>query len=324
MKMETDLLKSAWSRLTAQQTFVIACHVNPDGDAFGSSLALSRILKSLGKDVIVLCEGGLAENYDYIPDQQTVLEATSRRGFDVGILVDCEGLGRAGTAAEAVSSARTTACIDHHIPDDEFGDIRVVDRTASSTAEIVLRLFEANGIEVDPTAAMQLMIGLVNDTGGFRFGNTTADTFRSAARLTELGADASYAARYIYETRSTAALRLLGRALASLQTSADGRVVWARVTRRDMEELGASDPDTDGIVNHVAFSKGSVVAALFRELGADEVRVSLRSREGFDVNRVARAFGGGGHAAAAGCTLRMSLESAEDRVLREVGRWMES
>lgn len=323
MKMKTGLLKSAWSRLAANHTFVIACHVNPDGDAIGSSLALSRVLRALGKDVTVICEGGVPDSYDYIPGREEVLDNTSRRGFDVGLLVDCEGLARAGTAAEAVSSARTTACIDHHIPDDGFGDIRIVDQTASSTAELVLQVLDANGVRIDSTAAMQLMIGVVNDTGGFRFGNTTVRTFKAAARLTELGADASYAARCIYETRSAAALRLLGRALASLQTCAGGRVVWAVVTQKDIDELGASHSDTDGIVNQVAYARGAVVAMLFREIAADEIRVSLRSREGFDVNRVARAFGGGGHAAAAGCTLRMPLDAARDQILREVGRWME-
>ncbi len=195
---------------------------------------------------------------------------------------------------------------------------------ASSTAEIVLRLLEANGVEIDKTTATQLMIGLVNDTGGFRFANTTAETFRSAARLTELGADASHAAKCIYETRSIAALRLLGRALSSLQSSADGRVVWASVRRRDLDELGASDSDTDGIVNQVAYAKGSQVAVLFRELSREEIRVSLRSREGFDVNRVARGFGGGGHKAAAGCTLRMPLDAAQDKLLGEIDRWMDS
>lgn len=322
--MKTAPLRDAWARLIDHHSFVIACHENPDGDALGSALGLAHVLRQQGKDVTVVCEGGLGENYRFIPEQETLVEKTDRRDFEVGVLVDCEGLKRAGSAADAVSSAPTAACIDHHIPDDSFGDIRVVDQTAASTAELVLRLLEANGVPVDEVVATQLMTGLINDTGGFRFANTTAATFQAAARLTELGASPSAIAREVYETRSSAALKLLGRALTSLQTDANGQVAWATIEKRDLEQLGAGDADTDGIVNFVGHTRGARVAILFRELGDAEIRVSLRSRDGFDVNRVARVFDGGGHTAAAGCTLKVSLDEARKAVLNEVRRWTES
>jgi phosphoesterase RecJ-like protein len=322
--MKTALLREAWTRLIDHQSFVIACHQNPDGDALGSALALAHVLRQLGKTVSVVCEGGLVENYSFIPEQELLLEKTDRRDFEVGVLVDCEGIKRAGSAAEVISSARVGACIDHHIPDDEFGDIRIVDQHAASTAELVFRLFEANRVHVDEVAANQLMTGLINDTGGFRFGNTTAETFRVAAELTCLGAKPSILAREIYETRSFTALKVLGRALNSMETAGNGKVAWAVVSKADLDELKAGDADTDGIVNFVGYTKGARVAILFREQKQDEVRVSLRSRDGVDVNRVARVFDGGGHTAAAGCTLQMPLEQARDAVLGEVLKWMES
>ncbi len=317
-------LRDAWQRLIQHHSFVLACHQNPDGDALGSALALAHVLRQQGKEALVVCEGGLSESYRFIPEQETLVEKTDRRDFDVGILVDCEGLRRAGTAADAVAASRTAVCIDHHIPDDEFGDIRVVDHTASSTAELVLRLLDANEVQIDLVAAGQLMTGLVNDTGGFRFPNTTPAAFRAAARLTELGADPSVIARLVYETRPARALKILGRALDSLQVVAGGRVAWAQVQQSDMQEFQAQDADTDGIVNYVGYTRGAIVAVLFREVGAAEVRVSLRSREGFDVNRVARTFDGGGHKLAAGCTLNVPLAEARKAVLAEVAKWMES
>jgi bifunctional oligoribonuclease and PAP phosphatase NrnA len=321
---KTALLRDAWKRLIENHSFILACHENPDGDALGSALALAHVLRQQGKDVTVVCEGGLAENYRFIPEQETLMESTDRRDFDVGVLIDCEGLKRAGSAADVVAGAQIGACVDHHIPDDEFGQIRVVDQKASSTAELVVRLLDANDVPVDEVAATQLMTGLINDTGGFRFGNTKAETFRVAARLTELGASPSAIAREVYETRSAKALKLLGRTLGSLQVAAGGEVVWSVIRKRDLEELGCQDADTDGVVNFLGYAKGARVAALFRELGDAEVRVSLRSRDGFDVNRVARAFDGGGHVAAAGCTLNMPLDQARDAVLGEVLKWTES
>lgn len=319
---KTALLNDAWRRLIANHSFVLACHQNPDGDALGTALALAHVLRQHGKDVTVVCEGGLSESYRFIPEQDTIVEKTERRDFDVGILVDCEAVKRAGSAEDVISSARVGACLDHHIPDEEFGEIRIVDRHASSSAELAVQLLEANDVSIDDVAAAQLMAGLVNDTGGFRFANTTPETFRVAARLTELGASASAVAREVYETRPVRALKLLGRALDSLETGHEGQVAWTSIRKHDLDELGAEDTDTDGIVNYVGYAKGAKVAMLFRELGPEEVRVSLRSRFGFDVNRVARAFDGGGHAAAAGCTLKASLDQAREAVLAEVAKWL--
>ena len=324
MKNRTKHLKHAWAELTSARSFILACHQRPDGDTLGSALAVARVLRRAGKDVVVVCEDGVPDNYKFVPDSETVLTSTDRRDFDVGMLVDCEGLNRVGSALDAVAAGRVSACIDHHIPNGEFGDIRIIDTEASSTAELVFELFEANGIEIERNIATQLMVGLVADTGAFRFANATPRTFEVAARLTAAGAKPSEIAREVYESRSPASIRLLGRALASLKIHDSGRIVWAQVTMRDLEELGASDADTDGIVNVVRWVKGPEVALLFREIGPDSIRVSLRSDSGVDVDRIARVFGGGGHRAAAGCTIEASLEDARSMLIEEVLRWTAS
>ncbi|MGC8861495.1 MAG: DHH family phosphoesterase [Armatimonadota bacterium] len=321
MTNRTDQLRSAWARLTDARSFVLACHERPDGDTLGSALAVGGVLRRLGKDVTVVCEDGVPDNYRFIPDSETVLTSTARRDFDVGMLVDCEGLNRAGSAAEAVAAARVTACIDHHVPNGGFGEIRVIDTEASSTAELVFELLEANEVELDRNLATQLMAGLVADTGAFRFANATPRTFEVAARLTRAGAKPSEIAREVYESRSLRSMKLLGRALASLKIHETGRVVWAEVTRKDLDELGAADADTEGIVNLVRWVKGPDVAVLFREVKPGSVRVSLRSDSNVDVDRVARTFGGGGHRAAAGCTIEAPLDDARKMLINEVLRW---
>lgn len=324
MTMTKSLLKAAWARLNEANSIALACHQNPDGDTLGSALALAHVLRLRDKDVVVLCEDSIPENYHFVPEYELVVSSTDGRDFDIGMLIDCDGTKRVGAVADVIESAKTGGCIDHHVPESEFGEIRVSDHDASSTAELMLDFLEANDVQIDQAVATQLMTGIVNDTGAFRFPNTAPSTFRAAARLTELGADASMITRRVYECKPLRAMKLLGRALNGLQTDASGKIVWATITRADMDDLGATDADTDSVVNHVGWVKGPGVAILLRETKPDSIRISLRSRNGVDVNLVARAFGGGGHAAAAGCTIEASLDEAVKMVVGEVSKWMES
>ncbi|MCE5315238.1 MAG: bifunctional oligoribonuclease/PAP phosphatase NrnA [Armatimonadota bacterium] len=316
--------KKAWTQFIGQQSFVLACHQRPDGDTLGSALALAHVLRQLGKDVVVLSEDGVPDNYTFLPDSETVQTSTPRRDFDVGALVDSEGLKRIGSASEAISGSKIKVCIDHHVPNGEFGDIRVVDHSLSSTAEVVAELFHANDVKIDKAAATQLLTGLISDTGAFRFANTTARTFEIASHLQSLGAEASVISREVYENRPLRAARLLGRALTSLQMDESGQVVWASVSKNDLDELGATDADTDSIVNQVAAVKGPRAAIFFRETKQNSIRISIRSRNGVDVNQIAKVFGGGGHVAAAGCHYDGSLKDAQNAVVTEVLKWMGS
>lgn len=319
-----EIMRNSWARIMQAHSVVMACHSRPDGDTLGSALALAHVLKAKGKEAVVVCEDELPENYAFLPESDTVQQHITGIDFDLGILVDSESPKRVGKVSDVITSASVTGCIDHHVPEQEFGNIRVVNVKASSTAEVVLDLLEANNIELDKIAATQLMTGLVSDTGAFKFANTSPKTLRAAARLTELGAHLSKIVREVYESRPLRAVKLLGRALVSLQNAADGRVVWTSITQRDMSELGATDADTDSVVNSVGIVKGSEVTMLFREVGPENIRISLRSRNGVDVNQIARIFGGGGHVAAAGCTINAPLADAEERVVAEVLKWMES
>lgn len=316
-------LEDAWKRLTSGDSYVLACHVRPDGDCLGAMLALARELRRIGKDVTALSIDGVPENYLFLPDSDNVMTSTDRRGFDVGIIVDADTLKRVGDSADTIASARTLARVDHHLSSEEFGEVRIVDTGVSSTCELIRLLFQSNGIAIDQPTATLLLTGIIFDTGGFRYPNASARTFAIASELVELGADSSAIAREVLENRPPRALQLLGRALSSLTAEPDGLIAYGVITARDYEELGATDADTEGIVNSLSTVKGPRVVVLFRETEPGTVRVSLRSRDGVDVNRVAQVFDGGGHAAAAGCTVNGSLEEAKARVIAEVRRWME-
>ena len=321
--MEEKDLKAAADLIRSGQSFLIACHVRPDGDTLGCALALAGALRRTGKQVEIVSPDGVPATYRFLPGANSIIAATDKRGFHAAIAPDCDGLERVGDALEAVQSARRILSIDHHSSKAPFGDVQLYDATAAATAEIVVELFDRMGTPIDEETAVCLMTGLVSDTGAFRFQNVTPKTFLAAARLASAGASPHEIARLVYESRSAESTRLLGVALAGLKTDETHRIVWAVLTREDFERTGATDGDTEGIVNHLQAVKNAGVALLFRETPDSEAQVSLRSRE-IDVSKIAQVFGGGGHPAASGCTVRAPAHEAEQRVIEETRRWTAS
>jgi phosphoesterase RecJ-like protein len=322
--------RRAVEALCSARRIVISSHVNPDGDALGCTLALTHALKKLGKDVVPLLSDGVPDIYSWMPGANLVQRSTDRRDFDLAIVCDAGGIIRVGRSiVPVIESAPVLLDIDHHVADGPFGDIRILDARAAATAELVWillkRLSAATGVSlVDSEIARCLQAGLITDTGSFRFPNATPFSFELAATLQRLGAEPAPINELVFETRTYASIKLLGRALDSLRVTPDGMVAWAHVTRADFEEFQALDAETEGIVNHVRAVKGVRVGLLFREVPDGLVRISLRAREGADVNRIANVFGGGGHRLAAGCSLPPPLADAEQSVIAETLRQLKA
>ncbi|MGC8668758.1 MAG: DHH family phosphoesterase [Chthonomonadales bacterium] len=314
------VLQKAVDAIGEARRVVIASHVNPDGDTLGSALAIGRALRNMGKEVTLLSHDGVPEIYRWMPGQECILRRTQERSFDLAIVCDTGTLDRIGDARPAVEAARRTIDIDHHVAEGAFGEIRIVDPRAAATGELAYALLRALHAPMDQAVADCLMCAIVTDTGSFRFLNVTPNTLRIAGALLRLGARLSLIGDLVFEDRSLASLKLLGRALDALQVTPDGAIAWAHVRATDYLELGASDEDTEGIVNHIRSVRGARVGILFREIPGKKVRISLRAKEGVDVNEIAAVFGGGGHMLAAGCTLDPPLEQAEELVLAEVRR----
>lgn len=315
--MTEPALEEAAKALRAAERVLLACHVNPDGDTMGSALALGLALRDSGKQVAIVCPDEPPRAYRFMPGSETFLRSAPEETFDVAVAVDCDGFHRLGAAGPAVRKATRVIEMDHHTGEGRFGDILVIDQSASATGELVFLLLQRLELPITPDIATNLYVALLTDTGSFRFANTTARSLRIAAELVERGADAARIAEQIYETRSFAAVAMLGHALASMKRSDDGALVWARLTEKDFLGTGGSDAETEGIINHLRSIEGVKVALLFRQVDG-RIRVSLRGRAPVDVSQVARVFGGGGHRQAAGCTLEMPLPRAERAVLAEV------
>ena len=320
----TKDLEAARDAILRGRRFLIACHVRPDGDTLGCAIALWLALGKLAKAAWVVSVDGAPDPWDFIPHVNSILTSAQDENPDVAIAVDADGIDRVGAARAKLESASVIISIDHHAGTSPFGHVRVYDPTAAATAELVVELLDALAVPLDREIATCLMAGLVGDTGAFRFANVTPRTFEIAARLTRERASAYEIARRVYEDRSLTATKVLGHVLARLRTTPDNRIAWGSVSLKDFAALGASDAHTDGVVNFIRSVHGAKVGLLFREYPDGTVRVSLRSNEGFDVARIAAVFSGGGHPAAAGCTVEGGLSEVEKRVVDEVIKWMAS
>jgi phosphoesterase RecJ-like protein len=213
--------------------------------------------------------------------------------------------------------------IDHHKGNGRFGDFNWVDEEASSTGEMIYRLlFEGMGLPLNQEAAISLYTAILTDTGCFRFSNTTPQALRIAGSLLEMGLAPEKIASQLYEQRGLGQLHVLGELLSGLQVTQNGKIAWGLITQEMLDRAKISLLETEGFVNYPRSVKGVEVAVIFKEAGSRRYRVSLRSKGGVDVGRVASAFSGGGHHNAAGCTVSGDLDEVRDRVLDEIERWM--
>ncbi|HEY2924627.1 MAG TPA: bifunctional oligoribonuclease/PAP phosphatase NrnA [Candidatus Eisenbacteria bacterium] len=312
------------SFIADRREFLITAHVDPDGDAVGSSLGLALALRHLGKTADVVLDSPLPETLRFLPAAETIRrpeEAPKR--YEAAFILDSSALDRVGTVAErCLAPGAKLAVIDHHWGNEGFGGVRMVNPEASATAELVYDLIEQLRIPITPEIAECLYTGILSDTGGFRYANTSSRTLRVAARLVERGARASRVAEELYATKTAPSLRILGMALASLETKSEGRIGAMTISRDMFERAGAKPEDADGIVQYAKALAGARVGLLVQEVAPNEIRASLRSDGTVDVNQVASLFGGGGHRNAAGLRVRGDLERVRNDLFQALERAM--
>ncbi len=295
--------------------FLLTAHIHPDGDCVGSMLALSWGLGRLGKAARIVLSDPVPYACQFLSGADGILSVSEYENQhdsapEAAIILDCGELERIGDVKGLLGHDTVLLNIDHHLQNAGFARHVWVDPGEAATGQMIYRLLVALGLTIDVDVATQLYTALAIDTGGFRFSNTTAEVHRLAASFLDLGVLPGHVSEQLYETKSLESLRLLAATLASLTVSADGRVASLILPAGILEEFRVDPADTEGFVNYARSIQGVEVALLFREEAGGEVRVSLRSKGAVDVSELAAAFGGGGHAKAAGCTLKMPLKEA--------------
>ncbi|MBO8170971.1 MAG: bifunctional oligoribonuclease/PAP phosphatase NrnA [Bacillaceae bacterium] len=321
METYSQSLKHAIRFLKANNHFLVVNHVNPDGDATGSLLAVGCLLKRWGKDFVLVNEGKTPARFSFLPlfDQIRDLSRDPLTGsFDHVIAVDSADRERMGSVRDYIADGANLLNIDHHPTNDRYGTINVVREDAASTTEVLYDLVKSAGEPFDQDLATCLYTGLLTDTGGFRYSNTTANVMRVAAELLQHQVSPAKIAERCLETRSEAYMKLLQLSLQSLEIMEEGKLATISVRLKDMEKSGASREDADGLVNYPRNIEKVEVGICFKELEDQKVKVSFRSREYIDVSQIAREFGGGGHVRASGCTMEGTLDEVKDRVIKRV------
>ncbi len=303
------------SECQSASSALIGTHLNPDGDALGSAIALSLYFDAIGLANEVLCHHVPPANLEFLPHIEKVKLKPEMESHDLAVMLDLDSIERLGDPAEHLSKAKRLVVIDHHIPHEAPGDLRIIDQTAAATCAILARLLLEMDAEITPEMATCLLTGIVTDTGSFRFRNTNAEALMLASRLLEAGGNIGLVSEEIFQRKPLAAVRLLGFLLETMTLEVQNRVAWGQMTHDQFQLVGAKDEDTEGFVNEMLSISSVEIAALFRETKPDWVRVSLRSRGKHDVAAVAREFGGGGHHNAAGCSFDMPISEVVSLVV---------
>jgi len=297
----------------------VTTHMNAGGDACGSVAAAVRLLAARGLVPHAVLPTGWPDMFDFLldgVDDRSGRGAAALRDIDVLLVLDASDVRRLGALADAVRALRVPRLVlDHHEPSPEPpGDVVLADTAACATAELVFDLATAAGLAIDGATATALYTGVLTDTGGFRFSNTSPRAHLVAAELLSYGVDPEAMYRRIYASQPIGRVHLLREALESLEIDEAHGLAWISLAAGALERYGVKGEDLDGLVDHPRSIAGTRLALFFRDLGHGKVKVSFRSVD-TDVNALARQFGGGGHARAAGALIEGSLESVRTRVL---------
>jgi phosphoesterase RecJ-like protein len=296
---------------------VLLAHVHPDGDALGSLLAMHLLCERHGKAPVSSWGGPfpVAPHYRFLPGiDRTVEPRELPSSADLAVTFDCGTLARLGETATVALAARNLLVLDHHIDNERFGTVNVVDTSAAATAVVVRRLASALGWSLDRDVAVNLYVGLLTDTGRFQYPNTTPDVFLLAEELSEYDLPLANVTRELFEKHRFAYVQLAGLALARAQLDADRHLVAAWITADELERHGVNFDETEGFVDLLRRTAEADVVAALKEAPGEGLRVSLRSLGAVDVGAIASALGGGGHTFMSGFTTQLSVDETLDRI----------
>lgn len=303
--------------LKERDNFIITSHIRPDGDSIGSQISLFFALKDIGKNVTIVNEDSPPLYLSFLPYLDTILQPDDERK-DIAIILDTNEPERLGKRTKGlIEKTPLKINIDHHVGKG-IGNINWMDEDVSSVCEMIYSLIKPISEKpISPDISLLLYVGIATDTGFFSFRNTTSKALRICAELLDAGMrlSPSEIKEHLYSTKTIGELRLFGKALLDLKS--DGPIVWTQITEEMIEEAN-KDPETDTLLDTIRGIKDASVIVLFRELSPSRTKVSLRSKEDFDVREIAVKFGGGGHLCAAGCILPFPIKEAEQKIIKAI------
>ena len=289
-------------------------HVDPDGDTIGSACALSLILEKLKKKYDIYSPDPIPQIYRFIKNSgNTITEPAAGKKYGAIIAVDCGDIKRIAGGSKIKEAGQMLINIDHHEDNTLFGDINHV-KKGSSTGEIIYDLAAELKVKIDADIANALYAAIITDTGSFRYNNTTAKVFEIAAFLTKSGVSPNKIATRLYDSRTMSEIKMLGRALEKIESFCDGSIAVIALTHEDVAACGATPEEMRGIVDHIRSLKDVEIAIFMRETEKNRIKINFRSKT-YDIQKIAKALGGGGHKRASGVVLEGSLDEVKNKVI---------
>lgn len=326
--ISNNTLREIAEELMKAERVLLYPHVNPDGDALGSSVSVCLALRKLGKKAYVLIEDDIAAYLRFIEngccikvEEDTEPPELFKRLFngeipDLCMCMDCGDVERFEKRREIFFAGKKKACIDHHGTSKPFADFNFIDGNIAAAAEIsykLIRELEAvSGMRLmDKTIGSAIYAGICTDTGNFQYSNTTKDSHKIVMELLDEGIEPSKISVELYQNVRLERILISSEAMKYLQVFAEGRAAMTFVTQKMLEETGASMDETEGIVETLRSIAGVEIGIFLKEYGPNETKVSTRAKLWADVAEICSKFGGGGHIRAAGCTIHEPIEKAE-------------
>jgi len=310
--MTEEILGAIKKCFDESNNVILASHIRPDGDAIGSLLGLGLALKNAGKSVQMILVDGVPASFRYLEGSELIVKEPSIE-FDTFITVDCADYKRVGKTFEGFRKPDVN--IDHHKTNEKFGTLNLIEPEEVATAAILANHLPVWGLKITQSIAAALLTGIITDTLGFRTANTNPSALRLCAMLMETGVNMSDLYMRSLVQKSFPAARYWGAGLSSLEQT-DG-IVWGTLTLEDRKRSGYGGNDDADLINMISAIHGNKVGMVFVEQSDKHVKISWRALEdGIDVSPIAKQFGGGGHAAAAGADIPGSLEEIQPVVLK--------
>lgn len=320
-----QILQQISARIKQAKGVVIMGHMRPDGDAFGSAFALSCALKKLNIPTQVCVESDIPSNLTFVEGMEMVQKKPSGE-YDLLVLVDCSDDQRLGALQEEFFLAKRqridTINIDHHISNTRYAKYNLV-RSCSANCMNIAKLIKYMGIAFDKQIAEYLLLGLLTDSGNFSHDDVDEEAFLLAAELVKAGADVQKYNYNLFKKQPKARATLFAKVMGGIRYYHDSRFAVAVIAKQTMEACGADAGMTEGFVDFPLNVDTVEVAATLLEVKRGQYKISLRSKQYADVNKIAGCYGGGGHVRAAGCMLFGDVEEVLDKLSYTVSQYLE-
>jgi len=307
--------EQVYEKMMEANKIAVFSHKAPDGDCLGSGTGLYYFLTSKGKEVDLYCDDEIHENFKFLAKDLYNSNLKENATYDLLISVDCSDLSRLGKFETFFDSFENTICIDHHLTNNNFAKINIVDSEKSSACELIYTFITTFEEINDINLATSLYCGIATDTGCFIHNNTKQSTHIIAGKLISLGIDLEYVHYYLFKRKTIIDLKLMQETLKNLEFYNENKIAITYITQKILKKYNLSDSIHIGMVNTITYLEESEVGVSMVEQSDNSFRISFRTKGNVDVSKVALKFGGGGHRMAAGCKIFGKLHTVVKKIV---------